>query len=45
MSQFTQGYNAAALCLPLDKNASSEWKRGWYQYHSDIDRSENNRFL
>ncbi len=44
MTQFMQGYNASALYLPLDKNASAEWQRGWHQYHYDIDRSENQRF-
>ena len=37
---YQQGYDAAALCEPLDKSKSELWQEGWKEYQNDADRSE-----
>jgi hypothetical protein len=35
--EYAKGYDAAALCLPLDKTQSADWQAGWRQWQKDID--------
>lgn len=34
--EYAKGYDAAALCLPLDKTQSADWQDGWRQCQDDI---------
>lgn len=34
--EYAKGYDAAALCLPLDKTQSADWQDGWLQCQRDI---------
>lgn len=40
-SDFQDGYDAAASCLPLDKTKSKKWQSGWWQYQRDLDKFGN----
>lgn len=40
---FREGYDAAALGLPLDHSRPREWREGWSAFHATETRSENAR--
>lgn len=43
--EYRQGFDAAALCEPLDETKPLAWCEGWHEYQKCMNRSETQRWV